>query len=44
MRFPLFDSTATTRALEAAYIHAAWLHREGKAPEAFTLAPDFRVL
>jgi len=37
MRFPLFDSLATTRALEAAYAHAAWLHRSGHAPQAFTL-------
>jgi predicted O-linked N-acetylglucosamine transferase (SPINDLY family) len=37
MRFPLFDSLASTRALEAAYAHAAKLHRSGHAPQAFTL-------
>lgn len=37
MRFPLFDSIATTRALEAAYLHAVELHRGGQAPQAFAL-------
>jgi predicted O-linked N-acetylglucosamine transferase (SPINDLY family) len=44
MRFSLFDSVATTRALEAAYQHAAQLQREGRAPEAFTLTSDLSVV
>ncbi len=35
MHFPLFDSVATTRAIEAAYIQVAQRHREGKRPESF---------
>jgi len=37
MQFPLFDSEATTRAIEAAYLHAAELHRQGKKPQAFSV-------
>jgi predicted O-linked N-acetylglucosamine transferase (SPINDLY family) len=44
MRFPLFDSAATTRALEAAYRRAADLQREGRAPEAFRLSPDLKAI
>ena len=43
MKFPLFDSVATTRAIEAAYLHAAEIHRNGEPPRAFTLAPDLSV-
>jgi protein O-GlcNAc transferase len=41
MQFSLFDSAATTRALEAAYLHAANLHRAGKKPVSFSLTDDF---
>jgi predicted O-linked N-acetylglucosamine transferase (SPINDLY family) len=43
MRFPLFDSVRTTRAIEAAYLHAAERHRAGEPPRPFTLAPDFSI-
>ena len=35
MRFPLFDSLATTRAIENAYLTATDRHRQGLAPQAF---------
>lgn len=44
MTFSLFDSQATTRAIEAAYAQAALLHREGKEPHSFTLTPSLEVL
>lgn len=37
MNFPLFDSLATTRALEAVYLRAAELHRAGQPPQAFAV-------
>jgi protein O-GlcNAc transferase len=37
MRFPLFDSAATTKAIETAYLHAADLHRKGEKPRAFNV-------
>jgi protein O-GlcNAc transferase len=36
-KFSLFDSLATTRAIEAAYIHVAQLHRNGRSPETFVI-------
>lgn len=36
-KLPLFDAAATTRAIEAAYLRAATMHREGRAPEGFWL-------
>lgn len=43
MKFPLFDSVATTRAIEAAYEHAARRHRKGQAPAAFAIGEDFTI-
>lgn len=43
MTFPLFDTVATTRAIEAAYRHAAELHRQGKPPASFYLTADLTV-
>ena len=40
MQFPLFDSAATTRALEAAYVHMLERHRAGAAPQPFQVFPD----
>lgn len=37
MTFPLFDSAATTKAIESAYLRAAELHRQGKKPEHFSV-------
>ena len=42
MSFPLFDSTITTRAIEAAYLHAAEIHKGGESPRAFSLTPDLK--
>jgi len=44
MQAPLFDSLATTRALEAAYLHAAALHARGLSPRPFSISPDLHVL
>jgi predicted O-linked N-acetylglucosamine transferase (SPINDLY family) len=44
MRFPLFDSVATTRAIEASYQHAIELHRKKIAPQAFTLREDYSIV
>lgn len=44
MRFPLFDSVATTRAIEAAYLHAAARHRQGKPPRHFSITPDLKII
>jgi protein O-GlcNAc transferase len=44
MQFPLFDCVATTRAMEASYLHAAELHRQGQAPRGFSLTPDFTLV
>ncbi len=41
--FTVFDSAATTRALEAAYIHAASLHAQKRAPHAFSLSGDLTI-
>jgi predicted O-linked N-acetylglucosamine transferase (SPINDLY family) len=38
---PLFDSLATTRALEAAYEQAATRHAAAQAPASFNVTPDF---
>lgn len=43
LQFPLFDSAATTRAIEAAYLHAAELHKQGKLPKHFSLTPDLQI-
>jgi protein O-GlcNAc transferase len=40
MEFPLFDSMATARQLEAAYLEAARLHRAGQPPKAFSIGRD----
>jgi len=44
MKFPLFDSLATTRAIEAAYAHAAKNHQAGKPPQPFTLTPKLEIV
>ena len=43
MSFPLFDCDATTRALEAAYVYAAALHRNKVPPCAFALDDKLQV-
>jgi len=44
MEFPLFDSRATTCAIEAAYAHAVKNHQAGKPPQPFTLTPKLETL
>lgn len=44
MNFPLFDSVATTKAIEAAYLHAAELHIAAIPPKSFTVTTDFEVI
>jgi predicted O-linked N-acetylglucosamine transferase (SPINDLY family) len=44
MTFPLFDATATARALEAAYIKAAKIHRGQTAPKPFAVLPDLTIV
>jgi len=44
LTFPLFDSEATARALEAAYQHAATLHRSNIKPCAFTLNAHLEII
>ncbi len=44
MRLPLFDTPATVKAIEAAYLHAISLHRQGKPPRAFKITEDFKAV
>lgn len=44
MYFPLFDSAATARAIETAYLHAIALHRAGTSPRAFSVANQGTVV
>ncbi len=41
--FPLFNTMATTRALEAAYQQAAKLHQEKTTPRPFNILPDLEI-
>jgi len=43
MRFPLFDSMTTARAIEKAYLHAAELHDRGIHPRSFAVTDDLQI-
>lgn len=43
MELPLFDSAHTTKALEAAYLHAAQQHKQGTGLAAFSVGHDLQI-